>query len=99
MAHPVLMALVKARARQQLRASGHTFLESLQLAATVDDALVQTAADAGSIEVPLAPPATAAAAVGVLGDGSIIKFFMDFLNSDLGKALISLLMKLLLGGL
>lgn len=37
--------------------------------------------------------------VGAIGDGTILQKIVDFFNSDLGKALIALLMKILLGGL
>ncbi len=92
MAHPLLTQLIRARVRQSLRAEGHSLLESIQLAGSVDGDLVDTALAAS-------PEAVAQIdAVGALGDGTLIQKFLDFLNTDLGKALIALIKMLLLGG-
>ncbi len=91
MVHPLLTQLVKARVRQSLRREGYSLIESIQLAGSVDADLVDTALAAS-------PDAFSELnAMTGLGDGTLIQKFIDFLNSDLGKALIALIMKLLLG--
>jgi len=92
MAHPFLVHLARARVRQSLRASGHSFVESIQLAASVDADLVDTA-------FAVAPPEALAAvdSVEALGDGTLLQKFLDFLNSDLGKMIVEIIRKLLLG--
>lgn len=93
MSHPILTQLVKVRVRQSLRAAGHSFIESVQLASTVDADLVDMA-------FAVAPPEALAAveSVGALGDGTLLQKFLDFLNSDLGKMIVEIIKKLLLGG-
>lgn len=90
MAHPVLILLARAKAREQLRAQGKGVLESFRLAGQVDEDVVSAA-------VGLAPPdvSVKAATFGSIGDGSILKAIMDFLNSDLGKALVALIISLI----
>lgn len=92
MVHPVLMALAKASVREQLRAKGHSLRDSIKLANMVDSGLIQTAADAGAIELPT----VATMGAGAVG-GTIIDFLLQFINSDLGKALIALILKLIGG--
>lgn len=90
MAHPLLTVLARAHVRQGLRAKGYGFAEAFQLAQTVDDELVSVA------ESQLAAaPAFASEAVG----GPILDAIIAFLKSDAGMALITLIIKLLLGGL
>ena len=85
---PVFFAATRLRLRRALRAKGY---RPLQVNALVDDAsdeVIEATADSvsGTRE-----------AVGAIGDGSFIEAFLKFLESDLGKALIDALLKLLLG--
>jgi hypothetical protein len=82
--------MTRARVREQLRAQGKGFLESFQLASQVDADTVATAA-------ALAPPSVQSKAMGFgsVGDGSILNAILDFLNSDLGKALVALIISLI----
>ena len=88
MSHPLL----KLRVRAGLRAQGKGFAEINHLMDGWDDELPTMAA-------ALLPDAEQAAAVGALGDGTLIQALIDFLKSPAGKALIEMLIKLLLGGL
>lgn len=92
MAHPILTQLAKVRVRQALRQGGVSFVESVQLAATVDSDLFDMA-------VSLAPPEARAQldTVSGIGDGTLLQRFLDFLNSDLGKMVVEIIRKLLLG--
>jgi multidrug resistance efflux pump len=99
MHHPVLLLLARAKARQELRAKGHGFLESIQLANLIDDNLFDTAVSLAPAEaqVKLAELADTTSQVRAIGDGSLIKIFTDFLASDLGKMLMAFIMSLLAG--
>lgn len=92
MAHPLLVVLARAQTRQALRKSGHGLLDAIALSKEVDDDMVSAALAESSDETR-----AALSVVGALGDGMLLQKFLDFLNSDLGKALIALIMKLLLG--
>lgn len=91
MAHPILTQLAKVRVRQALRQGGVSFVESVQLAATVDSDLFDMA-------VSLAPPEARAQLDTVSWDGGgLVQKFLDFLNTDLGKMVVEIIRKLLLG--
>lgn len=88
MAHPLL----KLRVRAGLRAQGKGFSEINSIMDGWDDELP-------SIAAGMLPEAESAAAVGALGDGTLIQALIDFLKSPAGQALVQLIIKLLLGGL
>lgn len=92
MAHPMLTMLVRSRVRAALvRDAGKGVFEAIQLASTVDADTINTALAA------LPDAKTAADAVGAIGDGSLIQKLIDFLNSDFGRALIALILRLITG--
>lgn len=95
MARPVLKTLLRARLRRELVADGRPFLQALQLAASVDDEDIQAALDVAPTEVRAGLEAAEAQVAGPGAD--LLTRLLDFLNSDLGKALVALLKTLLLG--
>lgn len=88
MAHPLL----KLRVRTALRAQGKSWSEVNGIMDGWDDSLPDMAAT-------MLPDDAKDAAVGALGDGTLIQALIDFLKSPAGQALIAMLIKLLLGGL
>jgi len=60
----------------------------MQLARQIDDEVVSAA-------IGIAPPSVQLG-VGAIGDGTILKAIIDFLKSDLGKALISIILSLIM---
>lgn len=85
--------LFYARARIQLRAAlrqkGYSFAEAIALSNSVDtDTIDATVVEANAVNQ-----------VNAIGDGKIIGAIIDFFNSPLGKTIIDLLLKLLIGGL
>lgn len=109
MSHPILGFLAETRVRQGLRRHGHSLIESIQLAAAgVTDARIESFLNespeaqqhvAAILARFAALPVEERVRLGAIGDGSLIKLFTDFLNSELGKALVAFLMQLILGGL
>lgn len=84
MFHP----LARVAVRRELRSRGASFRESFVLAASL------TADDIdGAVQAVEGAPA----AVGAIGDGSVLKAIADFFASPLGQALIQLLASLLMG--
>lgn len=91
MAHPLLVVELRAAIRQELFQKGVGFIEALRISRkSVDSAVVDEAIEISPSEVK-----AELAKVGAIGDGTLIKFFTDFLNSDLGKALVKLLLSLI----
>jgi hypothetical protein len=86
--HPALVLAARAKVREQLRARGHSFVEALHLANQVDAGTLAAAASVAPPEVGLK--------LGTLGDGSILQSILDFLQSDLGRALVQIVLSLLL---
>lgn len=89
--NPLFYVGVKLRTRSELRKQGYGFFEINDIMRgadneVVDYALQQACVNTGeSLEV-------------ALGDGSILAWITKFLESPLGKALISALLGALLGG-
>ncbi len=92
MFHPLLKQLVRTQTRQALEDQGYGLLKAIRLSKAVSDSTIEAA-------VSSSPPEVEAqlTKVTAIGDGSILKFFTDFLNSDLGKMLIALIIKLITG--
>lgn len=88
MAHPLL----KIQVRNGLRRQGKSFSEINSIMDGWDDGLPDIAAS-------MLPGEHQAAAVGAIGDGTLIQALIEFLKSPAGQALIAMLIKLLLGGL
>lgn len=100
MSHPILLLLTRAKTRQTLRAKGHSLAESIQLASLVDDDMLDAAVSQSPEEVKKKVGELSLSGgnmVGAIGDGSILKLITDFLGSDLGKALIAIILSLLTG--
>lgn len=98
--HPILMAFTGLRLRFALRREGNNFREINSHMAKFNSELFDQAvaeADAmteSAVSAALAAGETAAKAI---GDGGIIDWFSKFLDSELGKLLIQVLMALLTG--
>lgn len=89
MAGPLFRARVQMATAAALRQRGFGFVEARRLAATVD-------ADTISLAASMAPEEVQSA-VGSLGDGTILQMILEFLQSELGNALIQLIISLLIG--
>lgn len=81
--------LTKIATRLALRNQGKGFSEINHIMSGWDDGIV-------SMAVTLMPPEHAA--VGAIGDGTIIKAFWEFIKSPAGQALIAILIRILTGG-
>lgn len=92
MARPQTVVLARTKVRQALRRKGYTLIDSIQLSQSVDANLVDVAVDSCPPEVQEAV-LKCESAVG----GPILDAVLAFLDSDLGKTLIDVLLKLLLG--
>jgi hypothetical protein len=103
MFHPFL----KVRARQQAAAEyadAHKigFLKALRKVREIDDeemdACCMQAAGVAGVELAAVPfaSATAAGAVGAIGDGHIIKAIIDWLKTPQGQAFIKALISIIL---
>lgn len=84
---PLFYALTRLHARGALRRQGYGFFQINEMMDAAEDDII----DAAAMEVGI--PRTG------LGDGTIIQAILDFLRSEQGQALISALIKLLLGAL
>lgn len=85
MQRPRFYFLVRQRLRRELLNKGYARWQANEMLDELDDDVIDDCA----AEVD---PSSQA-----IGDGSLIDAITKFLNSELGKALISLLLKLLIG--
>lgn len=86
--HPLFYGVVKLRARRELLEQGYGRSEVRALMVLCDDARVDEAVASSGASVPQVASA--------IGDGSIIKAIMEFLQSEAGQALIKALLALLM---
>jgi hypothetical protein len=95
-----MLLRIRVKSWREFRSKGHSLLEAIQLAKNlIDDDVVDTALMLSSAELRSAVQAINEAGpsdeVRGAGDGSFIRIIEDFLNSDLGKMLIALIMSLI----
>ncbi len=91
MSHPILTMLVRNKIRDDLRRKGHGLVDAIRASRElVTDDVVSTAVENASPEVQ-----AEVGKVGAIGDGTILKFLTDFLNSELGKILLALIKSLI----
>lgn len=72
------------------RQHGLGFFEARRLASTVDASTI-------ALATSMLPAEADREVVGAIGDGTILQAIIDFFNSDLGKALVQLIISLLIG--
>lgn len=85
--------IARTHVRQGLIAKGHRLLDAIHLASSVDDETIDTAISASPDNVKVE-----ATKVAAIGDGTILAAIKQFFASDLGKALIALIMSLIVVG-
>jgi hypothetical protein len=84
--NPVFYSLVRLAARRQLRRQGYSLWQVNEMMAGADDGLVDAAQLDAGVVIPIEG----------LGDGTILKAIIEFLQSEQGQALIAALVKMLL---
>jgi len=84
-------ALVRAELRKEYRKQGMTFSQAWKAAAEFDDETIRGAVSEAE--------KLSGKVVGQLGDGTLLKILLDFINSPTGQMILQLVIKLLLGGL
>ena len=91
-AHPILTALIKARAQRKLVAQGYRLRDILAVSSGVDEDTIQALSDSVQADTPPI----------VTKDRPILDWIKEFLDSPGGQALINALVQFLihaLGGL
>lgn len=90
---PLFNLRLRLRVRDELANRGLTRRQIRDRLDELDETLVGTAlAQAGAVEAVYALEN----GVGAIGDGTILKAIMDFLKSDLGQALIKIILGFLI---
>lgn len=88
--------LVRAAVRSALREKGHGLVDSIRLSREVDEDMFNVALANAPKPVQNKVSDAEKKDVGAIGDGTILKFFTEFLKSELGQQLIALILKLLI---
>lgn len=89
---PLFNTRLRLAARAELRSRGYSFGEINDIVWAADDDVIDAAIEQAELDAP-----GVKAALGALGDGTIIQAIIDFLKSPAGQALLQALIALLLG--
>lgn len=88
--------LLRLQTRLAAREAGYGFFEINQMMGGCDDAKVAEAVDLTRGMGYAVPADVVTPVVGAIGDGTILKKIVEFLQSDTGKMLIQILLSLLM---
>lgn len=88
--------LVRAAVRSELRSKGYTLVEAIRLSREVDEDTLNVALSNAPKTVQSKLADAEKKDFGAIGDGTLLKFFTEFLKSELGQQLIAIILKLLI---
>lgn len=89
--HPLMFELGMIHTRRKLRKEGRSYSDINDALAGVTAKTVEAALPEGTVLPTFSQPAIAEGAVGVFGDGHIIKAIEDFFQTPLGQLILKII--------
>lgn len=90
MVNPIVKSLIRTQVRQAARDNGMGLLDAIRYSKAVSDSTIEAA-----LNIAGEKTRAKVASVQALGDGTLLNKFLEFLNSELGKALIAIILSLI----